>query len=27
LKKFIKLEKLLDDFSINHVDRKLYLWW
>ncbi|CAF3339637.1 unnamed protein product [Rotaria sp. Silwood2] len=27
MKKFIKLEKVVDDYSINHIDRKLYLWW
>ncbi|CAF3801350.1 unnamed protein product, partial [Rotaria sp. Silwood1] len=26
MKKFIKLEKVLENYSINHVDRKLYLW-
>jgi hypothetical protein len=27
LKKLMKIEKLLSDYSINHIDRKLYLWW
>lgn len=27
MKKFIKLGQVRDVYSMNHIDRKLYLWW